>query len=41
MADEALLASTRVAPTRLASSGYRFSHPNLEEALRHTLGKAV
>lgn len=39
MADEALLASARVAPTRLASSGYRFAHPNLEEALRHTLGK--
>jgi uncharacterized protein (TIGR01777 family) len=39
MADEALLASTRVAPTRLASSGYRFAHPNLEEALRHTLGR--
>lgn len=40
MADEALLASTRVAPTRLASSGYRFAHPNLEDALRHTLGKS-
>jgi uncharacterized protein (TIGR01777 family) len=39
MADEALLASTRVAPTRLAASGYRFRHPNLEDALRHTLGK--
>jgi uncharacterized protein len=39
MADEALLASARVAPTRLASSGYQFLHPNLEEALRHTLGK--
>jgi uncharacterized protein (TIGR01777 family) len=39
MADEALLASTRVAPTRLAASGYRYAHPNLEEALRHTLGK--
>ena len=40
MADEALLASTRVTPTRLAASGYQFRHAHLEEALRHTLGKA-
>lgn len=40
MADEMLLASTRVAPTRLASTHYAFRHPDLEAALRHTLGKA-
>jgi uncharacterized protein (TIGR01777 family) len=39
MADETLLASTRVSPTRLAASGYQFHHAHLEEALRHTLGK--
>jgi uncharacterized protein len=40
MADEMLLASTRVAPARLRESGYRFRHPQLEAALRHTLGRA-
>lgn len=39
MADELLLASTRVEPTRLLASGYRFRHPELEGALRHLLGK--
>jgi uncharacterized protein (TIGR01777 family) len=39
MADEMLLASTRVEPTRLAKSQYMFRHPTLEAALRHTLGK--
>lgn len=39
MADEMLLASSRVAPTRLASTHYAFRHPDLEAALRHTLGK--
>lgn len=39
MADETLLASTRVSPTCLAASGYRFRHAHLEQALRHTLGK--
>lgn len=34
MADEALLASTRVIPERLQQSGYVFRHPTLEEALR-------
>jgi uncharacterized protein (TIGR01777 family) len=40
MADEALLASTRVRPERLQQSGYRFRFPDLEGALRHVLGKA-
>ena len=39
MADEMLLASTRVAPTRLTETSYRFRQPELEGALRHTLGK--
>jgi uncharacterized protein (TIGR01777 family) len=38
MADALLLASTRVKPTRLEQSGYRFRHSRLEEALRHLLG---
>lgn len=40
MADELLLASARVEPTKLASSGYRFRAPELEGALRHLLGKS-
>lgn len=39
MAEELLLASTRVEPTRLLATGYRFRHPELEGALRHLLGK--
>lgn len=39
MADELLLASTRVEPARLAASGYGFAYPQLEAALRHLLGK--
>ncbi len=39
MADEMLLASTRVVPERLLASGYRFRHPDLEGALRHLLGR--
>ncbi len=39
MADELLLASTRVEPGRLKSTGYTFHHSRLEEALRHVLGK--
>jgi uncharacterized protein (TIGR01777 family) len=38
MADELLLASARVLPARLLASGFRFSHPTLEPALRHLLG---
>lgn len=39
MGQEVLLASTRVAPERLVNSGFRFSHPTLEKALCHLLGK--
>ena len=39
MADELLLASQRVEPAKLASSGYKFQFPELEGALRHALGK--
>ncbi len=38
VADALLLASQRVAPTRLNASGYRFRHPDLEEAIRSLLG---
>ena len=40
MADALLLASQRVEPKRLAASGYRFRHPEIEKALRHLLGRA-
>jgi hypothetical protein len=39
MADNLLLASTRVNPTRLLASGYEFRYPDLKGALRHVLGK--
>jgi len=39
MADDLLLASTRVKPSRLLSSGYEFRFPELQDALRHVLGK--
>lgn len=39
MADELLLASARVVPTRLLSTGYVFRDPDLAGALRHTLGR--
>lgn len=39
MADALLLASQRVAPSRLEASGYRFRYPELEGALRHLLGR--
>ena len=39
MADELLLASTRVRPKRLLAAGYSFRHPELETALRAVLGK--
>jgi len=42
MADEALLASARVLPARLLTSGYTFRIPELEHALRHALeGRAL
>jgi uncharacterized protein (TIGR01777 family) len=40
MAEATLLASSRVRPERLQSTGYRFRFPTLEEALRHLLGRA-
>jgi uncharacterized protein (TIGR01777 family) len=39
MADELLLASTRVEPAKLLASGYRFRLPDLEGALRSLLEK--
>jgi len=39
MADELLLASARLAPARLLASGYQFRYSNLEDALRHLLGR--
>jgi uncharacterized protein (TIGR01777 family) len=39
MADALLLASTRVEPRKLMATGYRFRHPDLEETLRHLLGR--
>jgi hypothetical protein len=41
LADALLLASTRVRPTRLGASGYRFRHAGLEPALRHLLGRGA
>jgi NAD dependent epimerase/dehydratase family enzyme len=34
IADEMLLASTRVRPQRLLEVGFSFAHPELEEAMR-------
>ena len=39
MADEALLSSARVVPSRLLAQGYVFREPELEPALRHLLGR--
>jgi hypothetical protein len=39
MADNLLLASTRVLPGRLLATGYEFKFPQLRAALRHVLGK--
>jgi len=39
LADEALLASTRVYPKRLVDAGYEFAQPELEGALRALLGR--
>jgi len=39
MGQELLLASTRVDPQRLTAAGFRFAFPQLEDALRHVLGK--
>ena len=39
VADEMLLASSRVQPAKLLAKGFTFSHPELEGALRHVLGR--
>ncbi len=39
MGKEVPLSSTRVSPVKLTDTGYRFRHPDLEDALRHLLGK--
>lgn len=39
MAEELLLSSARVEPTRLLATGYTFRHPDLEGALRSALGR--
>jgi uncharacterized protein (TIGR01777 family) len=38
MADEALLASARVVPTKLTAAGFQFAHPTVESALAAALG---
>ena len=37
MANDLLLASTKVAPKRLSDSGYEFQYPELKNALKHVL----
>jgi hypothetical protein len=39
MGEEVLLASQRVEPARLVSSGFKFQFPELEAALRHALSR--
>jgi uncharacterized protein (TIGR01777 family) len=39
LADGALMASQRVLPKRLEAAGFQFQHPELEQALRFTLGR--
>jgi uncharacterized protein (TIGR01777 family) len=39
MADETVLPSARVLPSKLLASGYTFRHPVLEDALRFELGR--
>ena len=41
MAEEMLLASTRVMPESLEDDGFEFRHPDLETALRHALGRTT
>ncbi|OBI48267.1 TIGR01777 family protein [Mycobacterium kyorinense] len=40
-ARELACASQRVSPARLRNAGHRFRQPNLEQALRHLLGRAA
>ena len=39
LADELLIGGQRVMPTRFLESGFQFRHAQLEDALRHMLGK--
>ena len=39
MADETLLASTRVVPKKLADAGFEFRHPQIDEALKAVLAE--
>jgi len=39
MADDLLLASQRVLPSRLLDSGFKFTYPTLSEALKHLLSR--
>lgn len=39
MADALLLSTARVKPAKLEEAGFKFSYPNLEDALRHLLDK--
>lgn len=41
MGEELLLASAKVLPQQLTRTGFRFRHPDLERALRFTLGRAA
>ncbi|MDB4384650.1 TIGR01777 family oxidoreductase [Opitutaceae bacterium] len=41
MAEETLLANSRVEPTKLTEIGFKFLHPSLEKTLGHVLGKSV
>jgi uncharacterized protein (TIGR01777 family) len=41
MGEEVLLASTRVTPTKLLESGYRFRFPKLQDSLEHLLGRVA
>jgi NAD dependent epimerase/dehydratase family enzyme len=39
LAEEVILVSQRVRPSRLTDSGYQFAFPTLEQTLRHELGR--
>jgi uncharacterized protein len=39
MAEETLLSSARVVPAKLTEAHYGFRHENVEDALRHVLGR--
>jgi NAD dependent epimerase/dehydratase family enzyme len=39
MGEEFLLASRRIQPVKLLAAGYQFRFPELEQAVRHEMGK--